>query len=335
MSTGRIAVIGCGGWGTALAVHFSQCGHDVSLWGRDSGLVDNIRSDGRNELYLPGVSFLPNLRATAALDAALLNASYVVIAVPSHGLRDVVKAIAPHLSPDTRIVSAAKGIEQGSLLRMSEVVSQELGVSRSIGVLSGPSFAAEVARGAPTAVVVAGKDSEFIARLQEDFRSPTFRLYGSDDLVGVEIGGALKNVIAIAAGVSESLGLGNNALAALVTRGLTEISRLATSLGGRRETLSGLSGLGDLVLTCTGDLSRNRRLGLALGRGESLDDILAGTRTVAEGVKTTQAALALSKLQGIELPIAFQMAEVLAGRKAPAVAVEDLMLRQQRHEIDG
>lgn len=335
MSTGRIAVIGCGGWGTALAVHFSQCGHDVCLWGRDSGLVDNIRSDGTNELYLPGVSFPPNLRATALLDEALRNASYVVIAVPSHGLRDVVRAVAPYLPLDANIVSAAKGIEQGTLLRMSEVVSQELGVSRSIGVLSGPSFAAEVAHGAPTAVVVTGKDLEFIARLQEDFRSPTFRLYASDDLVGVEIGGALKNVIAIAAGVSESLGLGNNALAALITRGLAEISRLATSLGGRRETLSGLSGLGDLVLTCTGDLSRNRRLGLALGQGESLDDILAGTRTVAEGVKTTQAALALSKLQGVELPIAFQMAEVLAGRKTPGAAVEELMLRQQRAEIDG
>ncbi len=335
MSTGRIAVIGCGGWGTALAVHLSQCGNDVCLWGRDSSLVDSIRSAGKNEIYLPGVAFPSNLRVTDELDAALRNAAYVVIAVPSHGLRDVVKAVAPHLCTDARIVSAAKGIEQGSLLRMSEIVSEELGISRLVGVLSGPSFAAEVARGAPTAVVVTGKNSEFIAQLQEDFRSPTFRLYASDDLVGVEIGGAFKNVIAIAAGVSESLGLGNNALAALVTRGLVEISRLAGTLGGRRETLSGLSGLGDLVLTCTGDLSRNRRLGLALGRGESLDDILAGTKTVAEGVKTTQAALALGKRQGVELPIAFQMAEVLAGRKAPRAAVEDLMLRQQRSEIDG
>jgi glycerol-3-phosphate dehydrogenase (NAD(P)+) len=217
---------------------------------------------------------------------------------------------------------------------MSEVMAQEVGEGRAVTVLSGPSFAAEVARGVPTAVAVAGRRPDAVAAVQQDFRSDRLRLYASDDVVGVEIGGAMKNVIAIAAGGIESLGLGHNAIAALVTRGLAETSRLAYALGGRRDTLAGLSGLGDLVLTCTGGLSRNRQLGIELGKGRALDEVLGGMRMVAEGVRTTQAALDLGARHGVELPITSQMAEVIAGRKTPRAAVEELMLRRQRPELD-
>ncbi|MBE3133625.1 MAG: NAD(P)-dependent glycerol-3-phosphate dehydrogenase, partial [Acidobacteria bacterium] len=239
------------------------------------------------------------------------------------------------IRPTATIVSATKGLESDTLLRMSEVIAQELGDERPIAVLSGPSFALEVARGLPTAVSVACRDLHAAERVQAGFRARYFRLYATTDLVGVELGAALKNVIAIAAGAVEGLGLGHNTLAALITRGLAEMSRLAVAAGGRRETLAGLTGLGDLVLTCTGSLSRNRRVGIELGRGRALADILAGTNMVAEGVLTTGAALALGARHGVELPIAEQMAEVLAGRKDPRAAVEDLMLRPQRIEADA
>lgn len=332
---GPAAVLGCGGWGTALAVHLGRSGREVRLWGRDGGLVEEMHARRRNQAYLPGVCLPDTVRATASLEDALADAVYVVAAVPSHGARAVLRRATAHLHPGATLVSAAKGIEDGTLLRMSEVMAQEVGAARQVTVLSGPSFAAEVARGAPTAVLVAGTGSEAVAAVQHDFRSESFRVYASDDVVGVEIGGALKNVIAIAAGAVESLGLGHNALSALVTRGLAETSRLACSLGGRRDTLAGLSGLGDLVLTCTGGLSRNRRVGLELGKGRALDDVLAGMRMVAEGVRTTRAALDLGARQGVELPITAQMADVLAGRKAPRAAVEELMLRRQRSERDG
>ena len=254
--------------------------------------------------------------------------------MPSHGFRSVVRAAAPFLPPDAIVVSAAKGIEGETLARMSEVLADELGDSRPICVMSGPSFAAEVARELPTAVSVASLDREAAERVQAGFRGRAFRLYTTSDVVGVEIGAALKNVIAIAAGVVEGLGLGHNALAALITRGLTEITRLACALGGDRETLAGLAGLGDLVLTCTGSLSRNRRVGSELGHGRRLEEILSGMQMVAEGVRTTTAALALGARNGVELPIAAQMAEVLAGRRDPLAAVEALMLRPQRGEAE-
>ena len=240
------------------------------------------------------------------------------------------RAAAPHIVPRATIVSATKGLEAGTLLRMSEVVAQELGAERPVVVLSGPSFALEVAQQLPTAVLAASLDADATEFVQAEFRGPSFRLYGSADVVGVEIGGALKNIIAIAAGVVEGLGLGHNALAALITRGLAEVTRLACAAGGRRETLAGLSGLGDLVLTCTGSLSRNRHVGIELARGRRLADILAGMKMVAEGVPTTTAALALGAQYGVELPIATQMAEVLAGRTDVRTAVEALMLRRQR-----
>jgi glycerol-3-phosphate dehydrogenase (NAD(P)+) len=232
------------------------------------------------------------------------------------------------------IVSATKGLEAGSRLRMSQVIGLEAGPSHPIVVLSGPSFALEVARQLPTAILAASDNPEAIALVQQEFRGPYFRLYGSDDVIGVEIGAAMKNIIAIAAGVVEGLGLGHNALAALITRGLAELTRLACAAGGRRETLAGLSGLGDLVLTCTGKLSRNRHVGIELARGRALPDILAGMKMVAEGVLTTDAALALGERYGVELPIATQMSEVLAGRADVRTALETLMLRKQRAEAE-
>jgi glycerol-3-phosphate dehydrogenase (NAD(P)+) len=331
----RAAVLGAGSWGTALAIHLGSAGHHVALWGRDRGLVTEMAARRANPTYLPDITFPEPLRPEAALESALAGARHVVFAVPSHGLADVVRAAAPSIPAGAVLVSATKGIEEASLRRMSEVLTHESGGRHPVVVLSGPSFAAEVARALPTALVAASDDAEAVASVQAGFRGPTFRLYGSDDVVGVEIGAALKNVIAIAAGVTESMGLGHNAMSALITRGLVEISRLACAMGGRRESLAGLSGLGDLVLTCTGSLSRNRHVGMELGRGRPLDEILAGMRMVAEGVRTTSAAVALGKRFGVELPITAQMAEVLAGRVTPRAAVGNLMLRPQRGEHDG
>lgn len=330
----RIAVLGAGSWGTALAIHLARLGHDVRLWGRDAALVADLRDRRANAVYLPDSVLPPGVSPTAALDEALAAVSLVVVAVPSHGLRGVVRAARARLPEAAPIVSTTKGLEEGSLRRMSEVIGEECGPGHPVAVLSGPTFASEVARQLPTAVLVASPDPAATAFVQQEFRGPSFRLYASDDVVGVEIGGALKNVIAIAAGVVESLGLGHNALAALITRGLTEISRLAIALGGRRDTLAGLSGLGDLVLTCTGALSRNRHLGIELGRGRPLAEIVAGMKMVAEGVRTTHAALALGARLGVELPIAAKMEEVLVSGKPPRLAVGELMDRPQRAEAE-
>lgn len=334
MSRRTVTVLGSGSWGTALAVHLASIGHEVRLWGRDAALVSEMARRRANAVYLPDITFPSSLRPTASLPGALAGGEVVVVAVPSHGLRQVLRQGAAHVSRDAVVVSATKGLEEGTLLRMTEVLAQEWAAVPAIATLSGPSFALELARQLPTAVVVASLDGATVARVQEEFRSPALRLYGSHDVVGVEIGGALKNVIAIAAGVVEGLGLGHNALSALITRGLAEISRLAVGLGGERDTLAGLAGLGDLVLTCTGRLSRNRHVGTELARGRPLREILASTKMVAEGVRTTNAALELSARAGLELPIATQMADVLAGRKDPRVALFDLMGRRQRAEVE-
>ena len=329
------AILGAGSWGTALAIHIARAGHAVRLWARDEAFVRELRDRGANDRYLPGLPLGEGVAATDSLEEALGGARFVIVAVPSHGLRAVVRRAAPHLAPGAILVSATKGIEVDTLQRMSQVIEAETaGCCRTV-VLSGPSFAQEVAAGLPTAVLAASADGTAAEAVQEHFRGPGLRLYVNHDVAGVEIGGALKNVIAIAAGCVEGLRLGHNALAALITRGLAEMSRLALAEGGRRDTLAGLSGLGDLVLTCTGDLSRNRRVGIELGRGRRLDDILADTRMVAEGVRTTRGALALGARHGIELPIAAQMQEVLDGRCSPLRAVEALMLRPQRPEADG
>jgi glycerol-3-phosphate dehydrogenase (NAD(P)+) len=325
-------MIGSGGWGTALAVHLARVGHEPSLWARDAALVTDMQARRANAVYLPDVRFPDRLRVTADLASALRDAELVVWAVPSHGTRDVLGRAASAIRSGATVVSATKGIEQGTLFRVSEIITQELGDRVQVAVLSGPSFAAELARQLPTAVSVASMDATVVTRVQAEFRAPYFRLYGTDDVAGVEIGGAIKNVIAIAAGVVEGLGLGHNALAGLITRGLAEISRLACAAGAKRETLAGLTGLGDLVLTCTGALSRNRHVGVELARGRPLQDILAGMKMVAEGVRTTDAALALATRHGVELPIAAQVGHLLAGRKDARTALEELMLRPQRAE---
>jgi glycerol-3-phosphate dehydrogenase (NAD(P)+) len=329
-----VAVLGAGSWGTALAVHLARVGHDVRLWARDRALAEEMTARRANAVYLPDVSLPETVSVTHALSEALRDAELVVSAMPSHGCRSVIHLAAPSFASGAVIVSATKGLEAESLLRMSEVIAQEAGPGHPVVVLSGPSFAAEVARQLPTAVLAASHDAKAIELVQEEFRGPYFRLYGSDDVVGVEIGGALKNTIAIAAGVVEGLGLGHNALAALITRGLAELTRLAGAAGGRRETLAGLSGLGDLVLTCTGDLSRNRHVGIELARGRSLPEILSSMKMIAEGVRTTGTALALGARYGVELPIATQMAEVLEGRADVRSALDTLMLRRQRAEAE-
>jgi glycerol-3-phosphate dehydrogenase (NAD(P)+) len=328
-----IAILGAGSWGTALAAHLGQSGHDVRLWGRDAGLIGEMAARRANAVYLPDVILPPQVTPTASVSEALDAADLVVAAVPSHGMRQVLRAAAASVQPHAIVVSATKGLETQTLYRMSEVIAEEL-PGRHVAVLSGPSFALEVARRLPTAVSVASLNTAVAEHVQHEFRARYFRVYASSDVIGVEIGGALKNVIAIAAGVVEGLGLGSNALAALITRSLVEITRIACAVGAQRETLAGLSGLGDLILTCTGSLSRNRHVGVELARGRALDEILASMKMVAEGVNTTRAALALGARHGVELPIATQMQEVLDGRTRPREAVEALMLRRQKAEAD-
>lgn len=330
-----IAILGAGSWGTALAVHLGRQGHAVRLWARDAALAEEMAARRANAVYLPDVSFPPGVVPVSSLERAVQDVSLVLSAVPSHGTRAVWRAVRPFVEAEATIVSATKGLEEHSGLRMTEVIGQELGSGRPLAVVSGPSFAGEVARELPTAVSVACVDAVVAAMVQADLRAPYFRLYATTDVVGVEIGGALKNVIAIAAGVVEGLRLGHNALAGLVTRGLAEMTRLACAAGARRETLAGLTGLGDLVLTCTGSLSRNRHVGIELAHGRPLAEILAGMKMVPEGVRTTEVALRLGERLGVELPIAAQMSAVLAGRRSPAAAVEELMLRRQRAEAEG
>ncbi len=330
--THRIGVIGSGSWGTALAVHLAHTGHDVRLWARDAALASDMASARENRGYLPGIALPAALSPTNDMRTALDAVQFVVIAVPSHGVREVARVANAHLPRACAIVSATKGLEEGSMLRMSQVLRQELPDGGEIVVLSGPSFASELARKLPTALVAAGDSPAVVESVMAQFGSPALRLYGSSDVVGVELGGSLKNIIAIAAGLVEGLGLGHNALAALITRGLAELSRLAVALGAQRDTLAGLAGLGDLVLTCTGDLSRNRKVGLALARGVKIEDILASTKMVPEGVRTTEAALALGAKHGVELPIAQEMSDVLCNRTDPTTAIRNLMGRKQKLE---
>ena len=330
-----IAVLGAGSWGTALAIHLSRVGHGVRLWAREPELVEEMAAVRENRVFLPGIPLPDSIVPVGDFAAALDGVDMVVVVTPSHGTRQVMRQVSGLLQPRAVVVSATKGLEEGTLLRASEVIGQELGPDRPVVVLSGPSFAREVAVEMPTVVCVASENPLAAEEVQGEFRGKFFRLYSTTDVTGVEIGAALKNVIAIAAGVVEGLGLGHNTLAGLITRGLAEISRLARALGGHGETLSGLAGLGDLVLTCTGSLSRNRQVGIELGQGRSTAEIVGSMKMVAEGLKTTQAALALGARHGVELPIAAQMAEVIAGRKTPRAAVEDLMLRPQRVEVDG
>ena len=328
----RIIVLGSGAWGTAIALSlYRRRGHEISLWAHSPEAAEEIIEAGENALFLPGFSIPAELAVTGDC-AAVGDAEIVVSVVPSEFLRSTFSRIGHYLHTGQIIVSATKGVENGSYLRMSEVIASCLaktGLKLPVGAFSGPSFALEVAEGQPTAVTVAFEDAAIATRIQAALSSETLRLYTSTDVIGVELGGALKNVIAIAAGV----GLGYNSAAALMTRGIAEITRLAVACGARRETLAGLSGVGDLVLTCTGSLSRNRTVGQELGRGGKLDEILAGLGgKVAEGVMTTRAALGLARKHGIEMPITEQMELILDEGKDPREAIRDLMMRPGRDE---
>jgi glycerol-3-phosphate dehydrogenase (NAD(P)+) len=328
----RLVIIGGGGWGTALACVLAPRFDLVSLWVYESDLAARIEQTRVNDVFLSGVSLPPNVRAGHSLEAALLEADIVLSVMPSHTVREIYTRMLPWLKPSMRIVSATKGLESGTLLRMSQVIRSVTGPDYRLAVLSGPTFAREVAAGIPTAVVVASEDQSLVHEIQSGFSGPTFRVYRSSDPIGVEIGGALKNVIAIGAGISDGLGLGHNAIAALITRGLAELTRLAIAVGAQPETMSGLAGLGDLVLTCTGDLSRNRQVGLKLAAGLELGAILNSTPMVAEGVITTTVALELAARHGVDLPIAAEMHAVLNQHRSPKEAIQRLMSRALRNE---
>lgn len=328
-----VAILGAGSWGSALALHLARLGHPVTLWGR-APETEALEKVGQHPSH-PGVAFPENLRTSADLTGAVADAGSVLFACPSHALRSLAEQVRPLLSDKPLLVSVAKGVEQDTRMLMSAVLEEVLADHRDrVAVLSGPSFAREVALGMPTVVTAAARDLAVAGALQTLFSGPTFRVYTATDLVGVETGGAVKNVIAVAAGVSDGLGFGHNTRAALITRGLTEISRLATALGADRETLYGLSGLGDLVLTCTGDLSRNRNVGLRLGRGEKLADIVASMSEVAEGVRNTRSVRDLAASAGVEMPITDQMYLLLYEGKDPRQAVVDLMTRRPKAERD-
>ena len=332
----RIAVLGAGAWGTAIALSlYRHGGHQITLWSHSVDETRQIAAAGENILFLPGFPLPAEIAVTADF-GPVKEAQILVSVIPSEFLRPTIKRLAPHLHNGQFVLSATKGVEDRTFLRMTQVISEVLepaGLLLSIGALSGPSFALEVAQGQPTAVTVAFSDLEIAVLIQQEFGSETLRLYTSTDVIGVELGGALKNVIAIAAGIAAGMGLGYNSAAGLMTRGIAEITRLAVACGGKRETLAGLSGVGDLVLTCTGSLSRNRTVGEALGHGRKLPEILESLGgKVAEGVRTTRAALGLARRYGIEMPITEQMELILDEGKDPHEAIKDLMLRPGKGE---
>lgn len=328
----RIGVLGAGAWGTALAISLARRGgHQITLWSHSAEVAAQLSGAGENLRYLPGYTLPVDVTVTADLPAAVFEADFILCVTPSEHLRRTLADIAPMLERGQIIVSATKGLEEGTLLRMSQVIASLS--SLRVAVLSGPSFAAEVAAAVPTAVVAAAAESETALAVQREFSSSSLRIYTNDDVPGVELGGSLKNVIALAAGVVHGLGLGHNAAAALITRGIAEITRLAVACGGRRQTLAGLSGVGDLVLTCTGPLSRNRTVGTELGRGHQLGEILAGLNgKVAEGVRSTTAALGLAARYGVEMPITEQMYAILHEGKGAREAIRELMTRPGRDE---
>jgi glycerol-3-phosphate dehydrogenase (NAD(P)+) len=333
----RIAVMGSGAWGTTIALTLAnRGGHELVLWSHSREVSETISERGENTLFLPGVSIPKRISVTPDIEEALRDAEIVVSVMPSHHVRSSYEQFVPYLRDGQLLVSATKGIEDETLLRMSQVIGDVLGKSSlklPIGVLSGPSFAQEVAVGSPTAITIASQDANLATHIQKEFGSNALRLYTNEDVVGVEMGGALKNVIAIAAGIVSGLGLGHNSAAALITRGIAEITRLAVACGGRAETLSGLSGIGDLILTCTGSLSRNRTVGMELGKGRKLAEILAGLHgKVAEGVRTTSAALGLARRYQVEMPITEQIAAILQEERSPLDAMRELMSRPGRDE---
>jgi len=347
-----IAVIGAGAWGTGLAIVLGRKEvHRVRLWAHEPDVCQSITQKRLNDRFLPGRQIPESVTATTDLATAVAEVQIIVSVMPSQHCRGLFIRMRPLISPGTMIVSATKGLEEGSLQRMTEVIADVLrtekegapSLSRSvresgdfyppIGALSGPSFAQEVARGDPTAIAVASKNESLLRTVQQEFSDPAFRVYTNSDVIGVELGGALKNIVAIAAGICDGLGLGHNSVAALITRGLAEMTRLAVACGGRAETMAGLAGIGDLVLTCTGGLSRNRSVGVELGRGRKLPEIVAGMHgMVAEGIFTTTAAVGLARARGVEMPITEQMHAILHAGKSPREAIHQLMTRSGKSE---
>ena len=337
MPVQQAVVVGAGSWGTALAKMLSDKGYRITLWGHRQEHVDEIVRNRENLTYLPGFKLNDNLTATADLKEAVTGQPMVVMVVPSHGFREVFRRLLPYLSDNTYVISAVKGIENDTQMTMDQVMEDELSGMDSppvlhLGVLAGPSFAKEVAAGVPTAVTVAAKSKEEAVFFQEFFNAPLFRVYASTDQIGVELSGALKNIIAIGAGICDGLGYGTNTRAALITRGLAEISRLGIKMGANPVTFSGLGGMGDLVLTCTGDLSRNRTVGIKLGQGKKLSTILDEMNMVAEGVKTTKSAWNLARKMDVEMPILEQVYQVLYNDKPCEEAVRDLLARSLKEE---
>jgi len=336
----EVAVIGAGAWGTGLAIVLARNGsHRVRLWAYEAEVCQSIQNHHENQLFLSGVAVPESVAVTNSLARALEGAEVVVGVMPSHHARALYRQMKPYLRPQMLFVSATKGIENASLQRMTEVIEEVLGEGPDgfrprLGALSGPSFAREVVKGDPTAITIASEDDALARQVQQEFSDPKFRLYRHHDMIGVELGGSLKNVIAIAAGVVDGLGLGYNTVAALVTRGLAEMTRLVVACGGQAETMAGLAGLGDLVLTCTGGLSRNRSVGVELGKGRKLPDVIAGMHgMVAEGVLTTNAAVGLAQRHGIEMPITEQAHALLHRGKPPREAIHELMTRPFTTEV--
>jgi glycerol-3-phosphate dehydrogenase (NAD(P)+) len=328
----RVAVVGAGGWGTALANLLAMKGEQVVLWAYEKEVVEEVNRRHRNDLFLPEAPLSEAIRATTDLKDAVGGAEVIVSAAPSHAVRAVMGGAAPYVGRGVLVVSASKGLEAAGLKRMTEVLHEVLPGNDRIIALSGPTFAREVYEGQPTLAAAAGP-AEPARQAQQVMSSGTFRVYTNDDPIGVELGGALKNVVAIAAGILEGLGIGNNTRAALITRGLAEITRLGVALGAKPITFAGLAGMGDLVLTATGPLSRNRSLGFELGRGKSLESIMAKRLSVAEGVGTARAAVALGQRVGIELPIAREVVRVLFEKKPPRQAIVELMERELKSEV--
>lgn len=329
----HIAIIGAGAWGTTLAILLAEKNYEVSLWVHEKTLYQEIKERRINRVYLPEVSLPEEIKVSDEIEEVVKDAGYILNAVPTQYIREVFKNTPPYISQGAVVVSASKGIERGTLLTPSQLLKELLG--RDVAVLSGPSFAKEVVKKLPTAVTIAATDTGLALHLQGLFTSGHLRVYTHNDVLGVELGGALKNVIAIASGISDGLGLGFNARASLITRGLAEIRRLGVAMGAREETFGGLSGLGDLVLTCTCHLSRNYTLGLELGRGGKLRDILAGMVMIAEGVATSESAYELSQRYEVEMPIVEQVYKIIHEDKDPATAVKDLMNRLLKSEFYG
>jgi glycerol-3-phosphate dehydrogenase (NAD(P)+) len=330
-----VAVLGAGSWGTALAALIARHEHPTLLWGRDRAVADAINAGSGNPRYLPGIDLPPALRATTDMAEALAGADLVLVVVPSHAFTDTLRTLAPLRPAHAGVAWATKGFEPGSGRFLHEVAGEVLGAGVPLAVVTGPSFAKEVAAGMPTAVTVHGDDEEFAQSVADVLHGPAFRAYTGSDMRGAELGGAMKNVLAVATGVADGMGLGLNARAGLITRGLNEMLRLNIAIGGQPETLMGLAGLGDLVLTCTGDLSRNRRLGLALGRGQSLDDAVRGIGQVVESVQTADEVMRQADAHGVELPISSNVRDVLHGDITPAEGLARLLAREQKAEYAG